>query len=78
MREVMQGNGNYEAHRLPVGKTVAEMRISAERRACQAVKLFEGRLLQLSKASAPFVETAHFRCASKWMSTLFRMRGARI
>ena len=30
------------------------------RRAGQAEKLFEGRLLQLSKANAPFVETREF------------------
>jgi hypothetical protein len=45
-----------DAHRLPDGRTAAKGRFSSRRRAGQAERLFEGRLLQLSKAYAPFVE----------------------
>jgi hypothetical protein len=37
-----------------------KMGLERERRAGQAETLFEGRLLQLSKASAPFVELTEF------------------
>jgi hypothetical protein len=44
---------------MPAGKTAAEKR-ERGRPASQAAKLFEGRLLQVSKASAPFVKTFRF------------------
>jgi hypothetical protein len=47
------------AHRLPGGKTAAGKR-ERGRPADQAAKLFEDRLLQLSKVSAPFVKTFKF------------------
>ena len=47
------------AHRLPAGMTAAEKR-ERGRRAGQAVKLFEDRLLLESKALAPFVKTGEF------------------
>jgi hypothetical protein len=48
----VHGESDYGAHRLPAGKTAAERR-ERGRPAGQAAKLFEGRLLQVSKASAP-------------------------
>ncbi|PMS38371.1 hypothetical protein C0Z20_00280 [Trinickia symbiotica] len=45
---------------LPAGKTAATEESKRGRRAGQADKLFEGRLLQLSKAYAPFLETGAF------------------
>ncbi|MFM0615449.1 hypothetical protein PQR37_15420 [Paraburkholderia nemoris] len=50
---------DYGAHRLPAGKTAAEKR-ERGRRAGQAVKLFEDRLLLVSKAMAQFVMTGEF------------------
>jgi len=55
----VHGESYYGAHRLPAGKTAAEKR-ERGRRAGQAVKLFEDRLLLVSKAMAPFVMTAEF------------------
>ena len=55
----VHGESDYGAHRLPAGKTAAERR-ERGRPAGQAAKLFEGRLLQLSKALAPFVKTGGF------------------
>jgi|UPI000556CB65 hypothetical protein len=55
----VHGEGYYGAHRLPAGKTAAEKR-ERGRRAGQAVKLFEDRLLLESKALAPFVKTGEF------------------
>jgi hypothetical protein len=49
----------YGAHRLPAGKTAAERR-ERGRPAGQAAKIFKDRLLQVSKASAPFVKTFKF------------------
>jgi len=46
------GEGYYGAHRLPAGKTAAEKR-ERGRPAGQVAKLFEGRLLQVSKAFDP-------------------------
>jgi hypothetical protein len=48
----VHGECYYGAHRLPAGKTAAGKR-EPGRPASQAEKLFEGRLLQVSKASAP-------------------------
>jgi hypothetical protein len=47
------------AHRLLDGKTAAR-RNERGRPAGQAEKLFEGRLLQLSKAFAPFVKICKY------------------
>jgi hypothetical protein len=55
----VHGECCYGAHRLPAGKTAAGKR-ERGRLADQAKKLFEGRLLQESKALAPFVETGEF------------------
>ncbi len=55
----VHGESYYGAHRLPDGKTAAEKR-ERGRPAGQAAKLLEGRLLQVSKASAPFVKTCRF------------------
>ena len=55
----VHGGSYFGAHRLPAGKTAAGKR-ERGRLADQAKKLFEGRLLQESKASAPFVETGEF------------------
>jgi hypothetical protein len=49
----------YGAHRLLAGKTAAEKR-ERGRLAGQAAKLFEGGLLQVSKASAPFAKMREF------------------
>jgi hypothetical protein len=49
----------YGAHRLPAGKTAANRR-ERGRPAGQAAKLFEGRLLQVSKALAPLVKIFEF------------------
>jgi hypothetical protein len=49
----------YGAHRLPAGETAAEKR-ERGRRAGQAVKLSENRLLLVSKAMAPFVVIGEF------------------
>ena len=55
----VHGEYCYGAHRLPAGKTAANRR-ERGRPAGQAAKLFEGRLLQVSKALAPFVKTFKF------------------
>ena len=55
----VHGESYYGAHRLPAGRTAAE-KGERGRPAGQAAKLFEGRLLQVSKASAPFVNTLKF------------------
>ncbi|GGC38350.1 hypothetical protein GCM10011400_26220 [Paraburkholderia caffeinilytica] len=55
----VHGESDYGAHRLPAGKTAAE-EMERGRRAGQAVKLFENRLLLVSKAMAPFVITPEF------------------
>ncbi|CAE6686852.1 hypothetical protein [Paraburkholderia nemoris] len=55
----VHGVSDYGAHRLPAGKTAAAKR-ERGRRAGQAVKLFEDRLLLVSKAMAPFVMTGEF------------------
>ena len=64
----VHGESYYGAHRLPAGKTAAGKR-GRGRPAGQAAKLFEGRLLQVSKASAPFVKIANFRRRSNLKST---------
>jgi hypothetical protein len=55
----VHGESYYGAHRLPAGKTAAKER-ERGRLAGQAVKLFENRLLLVSKAMAPFVITGEF------------------
>jgi len=55
----VHGESCYGAHRLPAGETAAKRR-KRGRRAGQAVKLFEDRLLLVSKALAPFVKTGEF------------------
>jgi len=55
----VHGVGYCGAHRLPDGKTAAE-KGERGRPAGQAEKLFEGRLLQLFKASAPSVKIREF------------------
>ncbi|SIO70145.1 hypothetical protein SAMN05444172_6450 [Burkholderia sp. GAS332] len=55
----VHGESYYGAHRLPAGETAAEKR-KRGRQAGQAVKLFEDRLLLVSKAMAPFVMTGEF------------------
>jgi hypothetical protein len=55
----VHGEFDYDAHRLPAGKTAAKEK-ERGRPAGQAAKLFEDRQLLLSKASAPFVETGEF------------------
>ena len=55
----VHGESYYGAHRLPAGRTAAGKR-GRGRPAGQAAKLFEDRLLQVSKASAPFVMTFKF------------------
>lgn len=57
----VHGESNYGAHRLPAGKTAAEKR-ERGRRAGQAVKLFEDRLLLVSKAMAPFCDDGRILC----------------
>jgi hypothetical protein len=69
----VHGEGYCGAHRLPAGKTAAEKR-ERGRRAGQAVKLFESRLLLVSKAWAPFVKTANFMHSRKRKSTCFVKR----
>lgn len=55
---VHEGN-NYDAHRLPGSETAANEK-KRGRLAGQAVKLIEDRLLEESKASAPFVKVPEF------------------
>jgi hypothetical protein len=69
----VHGESYCGAHRLPAGKTAAKKR-ERGRRAGQAVKLFESRLLLVSKAWAPFVKTANFRHSGKRKSTCFVKR----
>ena len=60
---------DYGAHRLPAGRTAA-MKRKRGRLAGQAVKLFEDRLLQESKAIAPFLrKRREFRLAGNSKST---------
>ncbi|TFE42088.1 hypothetical protein E2553_36400 [Paraburkholderia dipogonis] len=69
----VHGKGYCGAHRLPAGKTAASKR-ERGRRAGQAAKLFESRLLLVSKAWAPFVKTANFRHCRQRKSTCFVKR----
>jgi hypothetical protein len=55
----VHGESDYGAHRLPAGETAAKKR-ERGRPAGQAVKLFENRLLLVSKAMAPLVMTGEF------------------
>jgi len=66
----VHGESYYGAHRLPAGKTAAKGK-KRGRPAGQAAKFFEDRLLQVSKASARFVETAKFRHSGNQKSTSF-------
>jgi hypothetical protein len=55
----VHGEKDCGAHRLPAGRTAAG-KSERGRPAGQAAKLFEDRLLQVSKALAPFVKTFKF------------------